>query len=195
MSKSTVLPSAQAEVKVQRTKFQAVAGSKNAFAAIVTLIFGFFAVNGIKVDTSQVTGVIDAINSGNISLILPILVVNFLNPITTIVKNGGPDWKGMLNSPNFWTQVITTVLSVFAIFGLVIPEEALTGFLDAVIGKNASFIEIVIAFVIHLGNFVFHLFFDDDDEKAVIEDKEIEVIETTKTSPNPKKLTPSIKEA
>lgn len=177
-------------------KLQAVSGSQNFLIGFITLIFGFLAANNLEVvDVTQVETFWQAVKTGELNLIIPIILVNFVNPIMKIVSSGGFDWQGIKNSPNFWTNIATVVLSITATFGLIIPEEALTGFLDAIVGQNASFIEIIIAFVLNLGNVFFHFFFDDDDDKLVVEDKEVEVIDTKITTKEPKKIVPSKVEA
>lgn len=163
-------------------KAQKIAGSQNFIMAAITLIFSFLAANNLQVvDLNQVETFWEAIKSGDLNLIIPIVVVNVINPVMKIISSGGFNWQAIKNSPNFWANVATTILAVTAILGLIIPEEALTGFLDAVIGKNASFVEIVIAFIIHLGNTLFHFFFDDDDDNIVVDAEVEEIVTVDKT--------------
>jgi len=92
--------------------------------------------------------------SGNISLIIMTLL-NLYNPIRKFITTKA--WVGFdfLSSRNFWTNIVTFVMTSITLFtGTEIPLEGAEVISNTVVEGN--WINIVIALVMNIGNFVLH---------------------------------------
>lgn len=137
------------------TKLQATLDSRNFFVSLVSLILLTFELNniGTGADPDQI---VEAVSAGDFGRILSIFFLNFLNPIMKLISKAATWTWNFLKSTNFWTQVITTVLTAVAMLGVVFPEGAAANLSDAFLGGEIGVI--LTALIINVVNPIIHFF-------------------------------------
>lgn len=130
-------------------------GSRNFFVSLVSLILLSLELNSLPTGADPGT-IVDVIQNPDIGRIVSIIFLNFLNPVMKIIsKTAVWDW-GFLKSMNFWTQVITVVLTGVAMLGIVFPDGAAAAMVEAVFG--GEFNAIWVAFGMNILNPIYHFF-------------------------------------
>ena len=143
-------------------KLKDTAGSQNFFVSLISVLLLSFELNGLNTgaDPEQIY---DAVTSGDTGRILSIVLLNFLNPVLKLVQ-GDATWSwGFLRSPNFWTQVTTTILLGVTMLGVVFPDGAAGNLVNAIFG--GTFETIAVTVVVNILNPLYHFFFDNNDEE------------------------------
>lgn len=151
-------------------KLTATLNSKNFFVSLISIILMAIELNGFNVNTDA-GQIYDAIDAGQISTIISIFFVNFLNPILKLASKAASWTWDFLKSPNFITQVVTVLLIGLTGFGIAFPDGAAAAVVDSIF--QGGFQTIVVALVINILNPLYHFFFDRPDggtgEKAIAE--------------------------
>lgn len=149
-------------MKVVHNKIAATAGSRNFFISLVSTTLLTLEMNGLGTGADP-GNIVDAITSADIGRILSILLLNFLNPIMKIIQKQ-VEWSwDFLRSPNFWTQVVTTILVGVTMLGIMFPEGAASNLVSAIFG--GEFQVIAIALIINIANPLYHFFFDRNERQ------------------------------
>jgi len=155
----SALPQSQSSPLFVRWKAKVAdtAGSRNFFVSFVSVLLLMLEMNGLGTGADP-GNIVDAITSADLGRILSILLLNFLNPIMKIIQKQ-VEWSwDFLRSPNFWTQVATTLLIGITMFGIAFPDGAAADLVDAIFG--GEFQVIAIALIINVLNPLWHFFFD-----------------------------------
>jgi len=138
-------------------KVEATLNSRNFFISLLSVLLMAIELNGFNVSTDA-GQIYDAIDAGQVSTIVSIFFVNFLNPILKLAsKTASWSW-GFLKSPNFLTQVATVLLVGLAGLGIAFPDGAAAAVVDSIF--QGGFQTIVVALVINILNPLYHFFFD-----------------------------------
>lgn len=138
-------------------KLTATLNSRNFFVSLISIILMAIELNGFNVSTDAGT-IYDAIDAGQVSTIVSIFFVNFLNPILKLASKTASWTWNFLKSPNFLTQVVTVILIGLTGFGIAFPDGAAAAVIDSVF--QGGFQTIVVALVINVLNPLYHFFFD-----------------------------------
>lgn len=150
-------------------KLTATLNSKNFFVSLISIILMAIELNGFSVNTTP-DELYNAIDLGQVSTIVSIFFVNFLNPILKLASKAATWTWDFLKSPNFITQIVTVVLIGLAGLGIVFPQGAAANVVNAIF--QGGFETIVVALVVNILNPLYHFFFDrpaDGGEKAIAE--------------------------
>lgn len=132
--------------------------SRNFFVSILTLIFLPFVDNGLELPATaaEASGeIVDAILSGNVTVIIGAVLPNLINPIMKLFQNGWTGWSwAFLRSANFWTQALTVAILVLTGYGFMFPDGAADNLISAIFG--GQFNAISVAIVINVINPAYH---------------------------------------
>lgn len=131
--------------------------SRNFFVSLISIILLAIELNGFPVSTDA-GQIFDAVDAGQVSSIISIFFVNFLNPILKLASKAKKWTWDFLKSPNFITQALTVFLIGLTGFGIAFPEGAAANIVDAIF--QGGFQTIVVALVINILNPLYHFFFD-----------------------------------
>lgn len=131
--------------------------SRNFFVSLVSIFLLSFELNGLSTgaDPGQV---VDAISAKDIGLIASLVLLNFLNPVLKLIQKTASWSWAFLKSPNFWTQVGTTVIAGLAMLGIQFPDGAASEVVSSIFSGDVQ--AIMIALVINVINPLYHFFFD-----------------------------------
>lgn len=138
-------------------KLQATLSSQNFFVSLISVILLAFELNNLSLGVGA-EQIVDTVSSGDVGRIAALFLVNFLNPILKLVQKTAQWTWGFLRSPNFWTQLATVVLVALSGLGIVFPDGAASGVVDAIF--TGEFQAIGIALVVNVFNPLYHFFFD-----------------------------------
>lgn len=141
-------------------KLTATLNSRNFFVSLISIILMAIELNGFNVNVEP-GQIYDAIDLGQVSTIVSIFFVNFLNPILKLASKAASWTWDFLKSPNFITQVITVILIGLTGLGIVFPQGAAANVVDAIF--QGGFETIMVALVVNIINPLYHFFFDRDD--------------------------------
>ena len=103
--------------------------SVNFYTQLVTLLLSAFAIGGLQIDPTQLSGdIVAAVVEENFYTLLVILVINLLNPIyqwiKTLKNNPGQFWL-FVHSTNWWVSVFNVFIVGMLLWGgIEIPIEA-----------------------------------------------------------------------
>lgn len=148
--------------KVQ-AKIEGTLNSRNFLVSIVSLILLAFAANNLGI-TADADTIVETLQGGNRGAIFGLIVLNLLNPIMKIVSKGFKWSWDFVKSKNFWTQLLTVVLSAASLSGISFPVDAPTELIDGI--ETKEFQTIAISIVINILNPVWHFFFDKPVQPA-----------------------------
>lgn len=138
-------------------KLIATLNSRNFFVSLISIILMAIELNGFNINTDA-GQIYDAIDAGQVSTIVSIFFVNFLNPILKLASKAATWTWDFLKSPNFITQVVTVILIGLTGLGIAFPSGAAAAVVDSIF--QGGFQTIVVALVINILNPLYHFFFD-----------------------------------
>lgn len=137
------------------SKVVATLNSRNFFVSLVSLMLLAFTANDLGITTTA-DQLVETVASKNTGAIIALFFMNFLNPILKLVSKGFQWSWDFVRSTNFWTQVLTTVLSAVSLAGVAFPADAPTELVDAVQSKD--FLTIYSAIGVNILNSLWHFF-------------------------------------
>ena len=137
------------------SKLVATLNSRNFFVSLVSLVLLAFSANDLGITTTP-DQLVETVASKNTGAIIALFFMNFLNPVLKLASKGFQWSWDFVRSANFWTQVLTTVLSAVSLVGIAFPSEAPTELVEAVQSKD--FLTIYSAIGVNILNSVWHFF-------------------------------------
>lgn len=137
------------------SKLVSTLNSRNFFVSLVSLVLLAFSANDLGITTTA-GQLVETVASKNTGAIIALFFMNFLNPVLKLVGQGFKWSWDFVRSPNFWTQVLTTVLSAVSLVGIAFPAEAPTELVEAVQSKD--FLTIYSAIGVNILNSLWHFF-------------------------------------
>lgn len=141
------------------SKLTETLNSRNFFVSLISIILMAIELNGFNVNVEP-SEIYDAIDLGQVSTIVSIFFVNFLNPILKLASKAASWTWDFLKSPNFITQVVTVILIGLAGLGIAFPQGAAANVVDSIF--QGGFETIAVALVVNILNPLYHFFFDRD---------------------------------
>ena len=100
----------------------------------------------------------DAISARDIGAIFSVVLLNFLNPVMKLINKTAKWSWDFLKSVNFWTQLATVILVGLSLLGVVFPQGAAAGIVEAVFSGEANLI--ITAIAVNVINPLYHFIFD-----------------------------------
>lgn len=144
-------------------KLIATLNSRNFFVSLISILLLAIELNGFPVSTDA-GQIFDAVGAGQVSAIISIFFVNFLNPILKLASKAKKWTWDFLKSPNFITQVVTVILIGLTGLGISFPDGAAAAIVDSIF--QGGFQTIVVALVVNILNPLYHFFFDRQKDSS-----------------------------